>query len=164
MDKGTHDPSGIPEPEPGQTRDAEASGLARRRLEIQEAIDAADAALNHLEQARELLASAGNWGMFDMLVGGMFSSMVKRDKMRRANDELAAARGALERFVVELRDVENMGALDLDMGNFMLFADVFFDNPFVDFYVQGQIREAQYKVDKAIEQVGEVRALLGRSL
>ena len=45
------------------------------RREINEAISAADDALDHLQRARQCLNSAGNWGLLDMLGGNMISML-----------------------------------------------------------------------------------------
>ena len=46
---------------------------AQNRIEIQEAIEAADDAILHLESAREYLGSAGRWGLLDLFGGGYIS-------------------------------------------------------------------------------------------
>ena len=51
------------------------------RREMKEAIDAGERALSSLGSAQEKLNSAGNWGIFDILGGGLFSTMIKRSKM-----------------------------------------------------------------------------------
>lgn len=53
--------------------------------------------------------------------------------------------------------------IQIDTGGFMSFADMFFDNAFLDMYVQMQISEARQQVAAAIQQVEAVReALNGR--
>lgn len=131
---------------------------ADRDRERRQAIEAADVALEHLHRAEEYLHSAGNWGAFDIFAGGFLSSMVKRGKMSRAQDELESARDALADFVRELRDVEGAGGWGIETGGFVGAADVFLDNPFVDLYVQGQIDDARYRVNRAIRQVEAIRA------
>ena len=133
---------------------------ADRDRERRQAIEAADVALEHLHRAEEYLHSAGNWGAFDIFAGGFLSSMVKRGKMSRAQDELESARDALADFVRELRDVEGTGGWGIETGGFVGAADVFLDNPFVDLYVQGQIDDARYRVTRAIRQVEAIRARL----
>ena len=131
--------------------------------EYNEAIEAADAALAHLYRAQELLGSAGNWGLFDIFAGGAISSYIKRSKMQEAQTEIDAAREALRVFVKELHDVEGASGIQIDTGGFMSFADMFFDNAFLDMYVQMQISEARQQVAAAIQQVEAVReALNGR--
>lgn len=131
-----------------------------RQREIAEAIDAADEALAHLYRARDLLHSARNWGAFDILAGGFISSLVKRGKMSGAQDELDDARGALARLSRELRDIDGVGGFDLAGSKLSFAADVFFDNAFFDLYVQGQIDDARYHVNRAIRQVEDVRRRL----
>ena len=131
-----------------------------RQREIAEAIQAADEALEHLYRARDLLHSARNWGAFDIFAGGFISSLVKRGKMSGAQDELDDARGALARLSRELRDIDGVGGLDLAGSGLSFAADVFFDNAFFDLYVQGQIDDARYHVNRAINQVEDVRSQL----
>ena len=50
--------------------------------EVAEALQAAQDALDHLYDARDLLKSAGNWGLFDIFAGGFFASAIKRSKMK----------------------------------------------------------------------------------
>lgn len=130
------------------------------RTEIDEAIEAADRALEHLYRARDLLHSARNWGAFDILAGGFISSLIKRGKMSDAQDELDAARSALATFAYELRDIDGSQGVNIQTSNLVLAADLFLDNPFVDLYVQGKIDDARYQVNRAIEQVEKVRRQL----
>lgn len=58
-----------------------------RTREIQEAIEAADVALDHLERAKRCLSSASGWGLFDTLGGGFISGLIKHSKMSDAEPE-----------------------------------------------------------------------------
>ena len=71
--------------------------MDRELREIREARDVGYQALRSLRNAEELLESAGNWGIFDMIGGGMFSSMIKHSKIDKANAEMEQARYDLER-------------------------------------------------------------------
>ena len=122
-------------------------------LEINEAYAAGERALESLYAAQDYLRSAGNWGIFDMLGGGFISTMAKRSKMRDANACMEQAQYDLQRFQQELRDVTSIPGLYLEMDDFLGFADYFFDGLLADLLVQSRIREAQAKVDAAIEQV-----------
>ena len=66
--------------------------------ELREAITAADRALEGLERAKANLNSARNWGIWDMLGGGIISGMLKRSKMRDADEDMEYARQELLRF------------------------------------------------------------------
>ncbi len=123
--------------------------------EIQEAITAADDALDHLESAKSYLSSAKNWGIVDMLGGGLISGLVKHSKMGNAEREIEAARSALKRFSKELRDVS--GYSSIHVNEFLTIADLFFDGFLVDAFTQSKISEARKQCDDAIRQVTNIR-------
>ena len=135
---------------------------SNQNREREEAIRAADCALEHLYAARDALGSAKNWGVFDIVGGGFFSTLIKQSKMSDAERELNAARGALSVFARELADVEGAGGVHIDTDDFVSAIDLFWDNPFVDLYVQGRINDARDQVEAAIEQVESVRRMLSR--
>ena len=128
--------------------------------EIHEAINAADDALQALRQAQSCLASAGNWGIFDMLGGGFFSSLFKHSKLDQAQRALEDARSALQRFRRELADLNHAADFDLDVGDFLRFADFFFDGLIADWMVQSKIRKGEKQVQQAIAHVSSLRAQL----
>ena len=93
------------------------------RREINEATYAGQEALRCLEQAKDCLSSAGNWGIVDMLGGGMITTFIKRSKMRDADALVQQARAALKRFQRELMDVDNIPEFHIQTGDFLTFAD-----------------------------------------
>lgn len=127
-----------------------------------EAIAAADQALEHLYAARDALGSARNWGIFDIVGGGFFSTLVKQSKMSDAERELNAARDALSVFARELKDVKGTDGIHIETDDFASAIDLFWDNTFVDLYIQGRINDARDQVEAAIEQVESVRRMLAR--
>lgn len=129
------------------------------RREINEAIQAGQEALSCLREAKECLNSAGNWGIVDMLGGGFLTTMIKRSKMKDADVLVQQARGALKRFQRELMDVENIPEFHIDTGDFLAFADYFFDGLVADWLVQSKINDARRQVENAI---GKVDYLLGQ--
>lgn len=70
--------------------------------EIREAIQAGEAALRSLERAKEKMGSAKNWGIFDMMGGGLFSSLFKHSKIDRASADIEEAKRQLAVFKREL--------------------------------------------------------------
>lgn len=123
------------------------------QTERNEAVAAAETALDYLYQARDTLKSASNWGLFDLFAGGGIVSYIKRDKMANAEQLLNAARDALRTLAREVSDLDDADGIHIDTSSFLSFADIFFDNPFLDMYVQGQISEARQQVEMAIGQV-----------
>ena len=145
---------------PAICRQEETIEMNRREQEIHEAIAAADDALYALERAQKSLSSAGTWGIFDMLGGGFFTSIFKHGKLDQAQAELEEARAALHRFSSELADVDREVDLQIDIGEFLRFADFFFDGFVADWMVQSKIRNAERQVKQAIYKVENIRRQL----
>ncbi|MGN0333003.1 MAG: hypothetical protein ACI4D9_08305 [Lachnospiraceae bacterium] len=121
--------------------------------EKREATDAGNRALRSLKAAQENLNSAKNWGIWDMLGGGFISTMAKHSKMDRVKENLAKARSDLKNFSRELQDVNMACHLDIETGDFLSFADWFFDGFVVDWMVQDRINQASRQVEEAIHRV-----------
>ena len=126
------------------------------KQEIQEAIMAGDRALRSLRAAKEKLNSAKNWGIVDLLGGGLITDLIKHSKMRDASRYLDEARYDLKRFQKELNDVDSMVDLNVDMGDFLTFADFFFDGLVADFLAQSRIADARRKIDDAMGIVEKI--------
>ena len=121
--------------------------------EMREAMEAGQRALSLLERARDCLNSAGNWGIWDMLGGGLLSTFMKQSKMKDAEGLLQEARSALKGFQKELMDVETIAEFHIETGDFLSFADYFFDGFIVDWLVQSRISEARRQVEDAVCKV-----------
>ena len=126
--------------------------------ERQEAIDAGERALDSLYGVRKELESAGNWGLLDMFGGGMFTTFVKHSKMNDAQRYMERAKRDLAAFSRELADVSE--TLNINSGDFLTFADYFFDGFVADMMVQSRIRDAQRQVDDAIYRVESILSRL----
>ena len=124
--------------------------------EINEAIQAGNQALRSLREAKECLNSAGNWGIVDLLGGGLLSTFVKHSKMKDADDLIQQARSDLRYFSRELMDVDSVSDFHIETGDFLSFADYFFDGLVADWLVQSRINDAKRQVDNAIRKVEEV--------
>lgn len=124
--------------------------------EKREAIAAGHRALNSLRAAQSDLNSAKSWGLWDMFGGGFFSTMIKRSKMDAAKQNMDQAKYELQNFSRELRDVSISYNLEMETGDFLSFADWFFDGFFVDWMVQDRINNAGSQVAEAIGQVENI--------
>ena len=134
------------------------------RREMKEALDAGERALSSLRKAQEKLNSAGNWGLFDMFGGGLFSTIMKRSKMDDAQQLMEAAKTDLKRFQRELKDVNISLDLRMEVGIFLSFADFFFDGFVEDYLVQSKISEAKEQVSDAIVRVEQILNELKRKM
>ena len=129
-----------------------------KQRELAEAVAAGSRALMNLHRSQEFLDKAANWGLFDMLAGGIFATLGKHQKIKEAQDAMEEARQSLRAFEKELQDVNLNLNLDLEIGEFLTFADYFLDNVFVDFMVQNRINEARGQVRDAIVAVQQMLA------
>lgn len=134
------------------------------KREMKEAMDAGERALSSLRSAQEKLNSAGNWGLFDMFGGGLFSTMIKRSKMDDAQNLMEAAKTDLKRFQKELKDVNIPLDLRMEVGSFLSFADFFFDGFVADYLVQTKISDAKDQVSDAIIRVEQILSELKRRI
>ena len=134
------------------------------RREMKEAIDAGERALSSLRMAQEKLNSAGNWGLFDMFGGGLFSTLIKRSKMDDASVLMETAKSDLKRFQKELKDVNIPLDMRMEVGSFLSFADFFFDGFVADYLVQSKISDAKEQVSDAIIRVEQILNELKRKM
>lgn len=134
------------------------------RKEVKEAIAAGTRALGSLRNAQECLNSARNWGIADIVGGGLFSTLVKHSKMDDAAEYLEKARVDLKRFQKELRDVNVAIDLRMEINSFLSFADIVFDGLVADYLVQTKINEARGQVEEAIDRVESLLVDLRRCL
>ncbi len=135
-----------------------------RRQEIQEAVRAGERALGSLRSAQSKLSSARSWGVWDIIGGGLITSMVKHSKINDASSFLERAKMDLKTFQRELKDVPDFAGLGIEIGGFLSFADFFLDGFLADCMVQSKINDAKRQVDSAVIQVerllGQLRAYL----
>ena len=136
-----------------------------RKKEIDEAIEAGRKALQALDEAAEKLGSAKRWGIWDIVGGGLVSSLVKHSRIDDARKLLQQARNELESFSDELDDIqENLPEFDLEISDLVSTFDIVFDNVFADILVQEKVEETAREVDKnrirvkdAVDRLCELR-------
>lgn len=126
--------------------------------EVNEAIYAGERALSSLRTAQDELSSAKSWGIVDLLGGGLITDMIKHSKMDRASSYMETAKHDLRVFQRELKDVTVNADFQINVGDFLKFADFFFDGLVADYLVQSKIADAKKEVDKAIRQVEDILA------
>ena len=129
--------------------------------EIDEAIRAGERALDSLREAKEQLNSARNWGIYDMIGGGLISSMIKHSKIDRANEWMDQANRDLRCFAKELRDVDS-DDLQIDTGSLVSMLDIFCDNFFSDIMVQKKINDSRARIDALSDRIEDALQTLKR--
>ena len=123
--------------------------------EIDEAIRAGERALDSLREAKNQLNSARSWGIYDMIGGGLISSMIKHSKIDQANEWMDQANRDLRCFAKELRDVDSED-LQIDTGSLVTMLDIFCDNFFSDLLVQQKINDGRARIDALSDRIEDV--------
>jgi hypothetical protein len=121
--------------------------------ELQEAVVAGEQAMQALRSVRSELKSAANWGTFDMLGGGLLSTMAKHSKIDEAKSQAHRAQRYLRHFEEELADADERLHVSLKIDGFSKFADYFFDGLIADWIVQSKIQNAASACENTISQV-----------
>jgi len=118
--------------------------------ELKEAINAGSEVLNGLRSVISSLKSAGNWGTWDILGGGMFATAIKHSKIDDAKASAHRVQQSLRRFQRELADLGSRTDITIEIGSFATFADYFFDGLIADWVVQS-------KIERSFENANNVR-------
>lgn len=131
------------------------SAIENRRKEVKEAISAGERARSIAEETLEGLQSAKNWGMVDLIGGGIMSDVIKYDKLKTVKDRTSALQMALRTFRTELSDVSSRieGPLQVEVGEFLHFADYFFDGIFTDWMVYDKIKVSKERAEQTYSQI-----------
>lgn len=125
--------------------------------EIREAKAVAREVLVLLDEVEKQLKSARNWGYYDMLGGGFFSSWIKHGKIDKAEALLHKVSDRLRKLQKELSDVYIGLDPQLKITDFERFMDIAFDNILSDWLVQSKIRSS---LDESARIRGEVQKVL----
>ena len=131
--------------------------------EIEQAQVATDAALSSLRAAQGRVDSARSWGTYDTWFGGgLFSSLIKHDRIDQAEQYMRDVDVALDRLRRELADVQMGGAALGGVGvtDLTRTLDVWFDNFFSDLSVQSRLKTADQRLDQIGEALHAVRSAL----
>lgn len=142
----------------------EETRLAAEGKEVIEAVRAGKEVLCSIDRVMENLNSAGNWGTWDVLGGGLIATMAKHSKIDEAQQEINNIRFLIKKFHSELEDIGREIDLSIEIGSFLTFADYMFDGLFADLAVQSKIRDAQKRVEDTRCRVEAVLKDLGDRL
>ena len=124
----------------------------------------ADHVLRLIDEALDKIKSASNWGIYDVIAGGMVSSMIKRERMKESNRLMEEIGLALNKLQNEYGDIawQLPERLSLDLTSELL--DVWFDNIFTDLSVQSNLSKQKDQLVKLSQQVKELERLVSKQL
>ncbi|MGM9661756.1 MAG: hypothetical protein ACI3WR_01520 [Oscillospiraceae bacterium] len=139
------------------------SRLAAISVELRE-VDEALAVGRDVQRALDgigaSLAKAEGWGTWDLLGGGLVSDLVKHSHLDNAQSAIYELQELLRRYRTELSDVTLNADIRLEVGDFLRFADYFFDDIFSGLAVLDRIHSSQQQIAAAHLQVEEVQGRL----
>ncbi|AMB95087.1 hypothetical protein [Aerococcus urinae] len=132
--------------------------------ELEEAHQAAQEVLIHLDKGIELLQSASKWGMWDLLGGDFLPSLIKRRRIQAANQEIESLAQSLRYLNQELADVSMALPQGMSDGLKDNFLDTWFDNVFTDARVQSDIKDQLQAMQRMRRSISQVKANLGQQI
>jgi len=130
--------------------------------EVDEAIKAGEDALETVEKTIKELNNAENWGVWDMVGGGLVSTIVKHNHIDTARKYAEETQRQLDKFKREIADINMVTNFEICVGPFETFADYFFDGLIYDWIVQSEIgksldsvKNTKNQIDRAISKLYE---------
>ena len=134
--------------------------LECQKKEIDEAILAGNQALNTVNEVLDSLDDAEGWATWDTFAGGgLLTDLMKHDHLDDAQSKISQLQVELRKLKTELSDVEVHADIQVQIEEFLKFADYFFDGLFADWTVMDKIDESISEVDHT---KSEILAVIGK--
>lgn len=116
----------------------------------------ARAVLVLLGEVDKQLKSARNWGAYDLLGGGFFSSMIKHNRINKAERLLQQVQAKLVELQRLLGDVSFEVDSSVNITSFERFTDIAFDNIISDWLVQSKIQNSRKSVTNLTAEIRRI--------
>ncbi|MBU5668378.1 hypothetical protein KQI68_00840 [Peptoniphilus sp. MSJ-1] len=127
--------------------------------DLKEINEAKAALLDVKEEIGHILDKVNNakrWGIADIFMDSMLTSMVKRNKIKDINSDLKRLQSKLMVAKEELSDVDINFESEISDTGWDNFFDIFFDNIFTDLRVNSEIKEIRENLMDLDEKVDEI--------
>lgn len=124
--------------------------------ELEEAIQAGQPVLEGLQETASRLKSAKNWGVWDVVGGGLIATAAKHSKIDEARRLIHQVQEHVQRFGRELADVDVEAVAGIEISSFATFADYVLDGLITDWVVQARINRSLQAVVEMAERVSAV--------
>ncbi len=116
-----------------------------------------DRAIFLLKKAEDSLSGAKLLGIWDILGGGMFSSIFKHSAIHDAKRYAEEADSILSSIDWTFLRAK---APDMDVGSILTVLDCFFDSFIADIFVQSKISKAKREIEDMIRTLSHYRSLI----
>lgn len=132
--------------------------LECEKKELNEAISAGRQALKTVNEVLDSLDDADGWAAWDTFGGGgLFTDMMKHEHLDEAQAKINQLQVELRKLKTELADVEVHADIQVQIEEFLRFADYFFDGLFADWTVMDKIEQS---IDEVNHTQTEVLAVI----
>jgi len=125
--------------------------------DVRSAIEAADYALQCLNNAETAVNTSSSASVLDMLTTGFFTSLMKHSALGDAEYEIRIAGQALDSLNVELDAIKRSKSVHLQSSRLTSVIDLWFDSGFMDCITHLQIDKVRRKIRGAIRQVEAIK-------
>jgi hypothetical protein len=92
-----------------------------------------------VDQAEARFKSARNWGVVDILGGGLITDLIKHSQLGAASGFMNEISDLLRDLQHELKDIDIPTDYRMQMGGFATFADFVFDGALADAWMESKI-------------------------
>ncbi len=137
------------------------SDAENQKKEIAEAVYVGEKAAECARAVISKLGDAENYGVWDLVGGGIISDIAKHGALDEAQELIEELQIQLRKFKTELADVTINDELKIDISEFLRFADYFFDNLFSDWMVLKKIQKSLEQVKSVHKSIENVLDTLG---
>jgi hypothetical protein len=134
--------------------------LEKQYEKILRASKQADKTIYALDSAIKQINNAQGWGLFDTFGGKFFATLIKRTRIKSAEEKIARANLEIENLNAQLTDIEKIVDIDFNMSPLLVLADYFFGETIADIVVLGQLGETKIKLKNAKMEVLKIKERL----
>lgn len=121
--------------------------------EINDARGILEKLLPLVDQAEAKFSSARNWGIVDLLGGGLITDLIKHSQLGAASGIMNQISDLLRDLQHELKDIDIPTDYRMQMGGFATFADFVFDGTLADAWMES-------KIVSSLDQIRQLRQRL----
>lgn len=121
--------------------------------EKQAVIRAGKDAIRSLKEAQKNLSKAKDLGLVDILSPLGITAVAKNQRIEEAKRNVQRAKRDLKTFATKASGLSQVMDINIDVSDMLVFADAFFNNMMVDFYVYSKIDKAQRQITDGIRRV-----------
>ena len=139
--------------------DKRINNIINESRKIKEVYEVGKKLIREVSYAKDELKNAKNWGILDIVGGDMMSSIVKHNKIKKANDKFYKIIELISSFNKELGDIK---LNNISFSTITVTLDLFLDNIFTDISVQNKINDALNSIEEVKIKVERVMNELQR--